>query len=115
MKRIITAFVLILALLLSACSGFSDGKEEARLDALSLQNAGVGSRIVGDLCAALRDEGFSAVRLGRAKGNPQPERFWRKNGFRETGVEYDAGGYTVIVLQRDLRPDGAAAGPSFSE
>ena len=68
----------------------------------SLQGQGRGSALVTELCAALRELGFRAVRLGWAKGNPQAEHFWKKNGFRETGVSYDAGSCTVTVAQREL-------------
>ncbi len=68
----------------------------------SVQNSGVGSRIIEGLCAALSRAGVARLRLGWAKGNPQAEHFWHKNGFRETGVAYDADRYTVIVAQRRL-------------
>ena len=67
-----------------------------------LQGRGLGSSIIGELCACLPRFGISAVRLGWAKGNPQSEHFWHKNGFAETGATYDTGGYTVVVAQREL-------------
>ena len=67
-----------------------------------LQGQGRGSALVSELCAALAELGFRAVRLGWVKTNPQAEHFWRKNGFREIGVSYDAGEYTVVVAQREL-------------
>lgn len=76
---------------------------------VSVQGHGEGSAIIAELCAHLSEVGFAFVRLGWAKGNPQSSHFWRKNGFAETGVTYDAGGYTVIVAQKPLslvlRPD----------
>lgn len=68
----------------------------------SVHNTGIGSQIICDLCAALRDGGLTGVRLGWVKGNPQARHFWRKNSFTETGAAYDTGNYTVIVAQRDL-------------
>lgn len=68
----------------------------------ALQKKGVGTAIVGELLSALKKRGFCAVRLGWAKGNPQSEHFWKKNGFCETGVTYDAGDYTVVVAQREI-------------
>ena len=50
----------------------------------------------------MKDRGFSSVRLGRVKGNPQSKRFWEKNGFAPTGVETDGGGYTIVVMRREL-------------
>lgn len=67
-----------------------------------LQGTGVGTAMMQELFAALHGDGFCAVRLGWAKGNPQSEHFWKKNGFRETGVTYDAGAYTVVVAQREI-------------
>ena len=69
----------------------------------SVQNAGVGSGIVEELCAALARGGVRRVRLGWVRGNPQAERFWHRNGFAETGVTYGTDGYTVVVAQRELR------------
>lgn len=68
----------------------------------SLQGAGAGTAVVRELAAALRRQGFRSIRLGWAKGNPQSEHFWKKNGFRETGVTYDTGAYTVVVAQREI-------------
>ena len=68
----------------------------------TMQGAGVGSKIVDEICEYLSRNGFSSVRLGWAKGNPQAEQFWRKNGFRETGVTYIGDDYTVIIAQRDI-------------
>lgn len=71
------------------------------LDA-ALQGQGRGTALVTELCAALQEMGFRSVRLGWAKGNPQAERFWKKNGFVETGFSYATGEYTVVVAQREL-------------
>lgn len=72
------------------------------MTAASVQNAGVGSSIIDELCCYLARAGFSNVRLGWVKGNPQAEHFWRKNGFEETGDTYDTGAYTVVVAKRNL-------------
>lgn len=68
----------------------------------SVQKAGIGSGIIRDLCAGLRDMGLTGIRLGWVKENPQAEHFWRKNGFLKTGVTYDTDNYTVVVAQRIL-------------
>ncbi len=72
------------------------------MTAASVQNTGIGSGIIDDLCCYLTDIGFSSVRLGWAKGNPQSEHFWHKNNFTETGITYDTDNYTVVVAQRVL-------------
>ena len=69
---------------------------------ITVQGRGVGSEIIRELCLYLKSVGLDAVRLGWVRGNPQAEHFWHKNGFTETGVTYDTGGYTVIVAQRIL-------------
>lgn len=69
---------------------------------VSVQNSGVGSGIIDELSSYLKKTGFSSIRLGWVKGNPQAEHFWKKNGFAETGVTYDTDGYTVVVAQRIL-------------
>ncbi len=45
------------------------------------QGRGIGSGILGEVCGCLRAAGFSRVRLGVDKGNPQSFSFWTKNGF----------------------------------
>ena len=69
---------------------------------LSVQNSGIGSKIINDLCLYLKTLALSEVRLGWVKGNPQAEHFWHKNSFKETGLTYDTDLYTVIVGHRVL-------------
>ena len=66
------------------------------------QGKGLGSKIVSECFDELGRAGYEYVRLGFAKGNPQSEAFWRKNGFLPTGVEYDGGGYKVVVMERKI-------------
>ena len=67
---------------------------------VSLQKQGIGTEIIHELRASLKRQGFTQIRLGWVKGNPQAEHFWKKNGFSETGITYDTGGYTVVVASR---------------
>ena len=69
---------------------------------ISVQNAGIGSGIISELCSYLPKAGYTSIRLGWVKGNPQAEHFWHKNGFTETEVTYDTDRYTVVVASRDL-------------
>ena len=69
---------------------------------IGVQNKGIGSSIIEELCAALSQFGISNIRLGWVKGNPQAEGFWHKNGFIETGATYDTDNYTVVVARRSL-------------
>ena len=69
---------------------------------ISIQNRGIGSSIIGEICRMLKEGGYREMRLGWAKGNPQSSHFWQKNGFRETGDSYETDGYTVLIARRDL-------------
>lgn len=66
------------------------------------QGAGIGSAIVKDILDCLKKEGFSYVRLGYIKGNPESEGFWKKNGFLPAGVESKTDDYTIVVMKRRL-------------
>ena len=46
------------------------------------QNKGIGSGIIKDVCACLKQLGYKKVRIGVDKENPQSNSFWSKNGFR---------------------------------
>ena len=70
--------------------------------AVPYQKQGIGSAIVSELCRALKDQGFREVRLCRVIGNPQPEAFWHKNGFTETGIINETENYTTAVMSRLL-------------
>lgn len=66
-----------------------------------LQGQGTGTSIVRDVLAALRALGYTAVRLGIDKENPQSNHFWRKNGFtvlREAAQERGI----VLLAERRL-------------
>lgn len=62
---------------------------------------GLGTALLQEILAALQAEGFTVVRLGYQKSNPQSGAFWTKNGFvkqKELAHEYGA----MIVAQRSL-------------
>ena len=66
-----------------------------------LQGQGTGTAIVRDALAALCALGYTAVRLGIDKENPQSNHFWRKNGFtvlREAAQERGI----VLLAERRL-------------
>lgn len=66
------------------------------------QGKGVGATIITEVCQYIKKTGFSFVKLGYVKGNPQSEAFWIKNQFEKTGVEVQAEGYVIVVMQRCL-------------
>ncbi len=68
----------------------------------SEQGRGIGSGIIGECARYFKSAGFRYIRLGFAKGDPQSEAFWRKNGFEPVGIEADNGTYTVVVMRRVL-------------
>ena len=59
-----------------------------------------GTMIVRDVLAALCALGYTAVRLGIDKENPQSNHFWRKNGF---AVLREAAQERGIVLLAERR------------
>ena len=69
---------------------------------VSVQNKGIGSGIIDELCMYLKKIDLAEIRLGWVKGNPQAEFFWKKNKFVETGITYDTDDYTIIVAHRKL-------------
>ncbi len=68
---------------------------------LSVQSQGIGSSIIGDLCKYLEESGCRSVRLAWVKGNPQAERFWRKNGFIPVmEAKSDTAGNVIVAERR---------------
>lgn len=68
----------------------------------NLQGKGIGTELVKECERRLSEEGYSYIRLGFAKGNPQSEAFWLKNGFQRTGIEDVQERYTVVVMEKDI-------------
>ena len=66
-----------------------------------LQGRGLGSAIVQELLDRLKSVGFSCVRLGIDKGNPQSTHFWIKNGFRVIREVQQAEG-SILLAERRL-------------
>ncbi len=58
----------------------------------AMQGRGVGSQIIADVRAAMKAAGYDYLSLG----------FWKNQGFRETGEQQAADGYTVIGLAKDI-------------
>ena len=68
----------------------------------SEQGKGVGSALIGECFRFIQKQGYLSIRLAFAKGNPQSEAFWMKNGFEKTGLELDFGNYTAVVMEKEL-------------
>ena len=71
----------------------------------AVQGKGLGTALMQEVYCYLQQCGFEFVRLGFAKGNPQSEHFWLKNGFERTGVEVQNEGYVVVVLEKEMNSD----------
>lgn len=69
---------------------------------LHLHLNGIGTSIITEVCLYLKKIGFTYVRLGYIKGNPQSEAFWIKNHFIKTGDEVQTDDYAIVVMQRTL-------------
>lgn len=67
-----------------------------------LQGKGLGTKIITAACDYFKTSGYSTVCLGYAKGNPQSENFWLKNGFAKTGKETQCEGYVAVGMERIL-------------
>lgn len=70
---------------------------------VSVQGQCIGSSIISELSRFVSDSGFYKIQLGWVKGNPQPEHFWHKNGFCETGKTHDMDDFTVVEAQRRVK------------
>lgn len=68
----------------------------------STQGQGLGSSIIGELAARLRELGYDSIRLGWVNGNPQSEHFWRKNGFVPILTTRNNGPYEVVIAEKRL-------------
>lgn len=66
------------------------------------QGKEIGSQIVSDVFAYLKDKGVKYVRLGCIDENQQGEAFWLKNGFLPTGDVTETEAYRVVVMRREL-------------
>ena len=73
------------------------------MTAVRVQNRGVGSEIVKELCAFFKGAGFNSVRLGYVKDNPQSRAFWLKNGFVPTGEVFEKSDCTIAAAVRRLK------------
>ena len=67
----------------------------------ALQGKQLGSTIIQDVCAYLKQIGKTAIRLGIAKDNPQANHFWKKNGFTVI-KEVEREGWIVLVAEKRL-------------
>lgn len=67
----------------------------------ALQGKGLGTGIVRDVCAYLKQIGKASVRLAMAEDNPQARHFWKKNGFLIVD-KAPMDGWTALVAEKTL-------------
>lgn len=68
---------------------------------MDFQRKGIGSLIVSEAFAYLKNKGFAVVGLGIDKDNPQSNHFWKKNGFsviKECPQEEDV----ILLAEKSL-------------
>ena len=53
------------------------------------QGAGIGSRIISDICAALQAQGYNSVSVVIHSRNTDAAAFWESNGFTESEIIYE--------------------------
>lgn len=70
---------------------------------VSMQNKGLGTEIIRDLCKYLAAEEYQSVRLAWVKGNPQAEHFWLKNNFTPIMETKSNVADKVILAEKLLR------------
>ena len=68
----------------------------------AMQGRGVGSQIIADVRASMKAAGYDYLSLGCSSNNEEALAFWKNQGFRETGEQQAADGYTVIGLAKDI-------------
>lgn len=66
------------------------------------QGKGIGSKIIDEVVRYLKKLGYTNIRLGIDKDNPQSSHFWTKNKFIKTLEEVKQGIYTYYPMERKL-------------
>lgn len=67
-----------------------------------LQGKGIGTAIIQKLCDYCKAQGYERIKLAWVKGNPQSERFWKKNNFIPIGECSSTAAEHVIAAERKL-------------
>ncbi len=67
-----------------------------------MQGRGIGSGIFADVRAAMKAAGYDYIALAVTEANEEAVKFWKSQGFRETGERTEQNGYTVLKLERSI-------------
>jgi len=68
----------------------------------AIQQKGIGTTIINDICHYLKLEHYTKVQLAWVKGNPQSEHFWTKNQFVGIKETFSTASDYVILAERTL-------------
>ena len=66
----------------------------------SIQNRGIGSKIINELICQLQEDGYQYVQLAWIKGNLQSERFWIKNLFQPIKERKSGSVNSIVILAK---------------
>ena len=67
-----------------------------------MQGRGIGSGIFADVRAAMKAAGYDYIALGVIESNEEAVKFWKAQGFEETGDRMEQNGYAVLKLERSI-------------
>lgn len=70
---------------------------------VTIQNKGIGTQIIKDVCEYLQNKGYISINLAWVKGNPQAKHFWLKNKFIPIKETTSNDGHQVILAKRYLK------------
>ena len=67
-----------------------------------MQGRGIGSGIFADVRAAMKAAGYDYLALGVIESNEEAVKFWKAQGFEETGDRMEQNGYYVLKMARSI-------------
>ena len=67
-----------------------------------MQGRGIGSGIFAAVRAAMKAAGYDYIALAVTEANEEAVKFWKSQGFKETGERTEQNGYTVLKLERSI-------------
>lgn len=77
------------------------------------QGNGVGTEIIREALACFKRMGFIYAKLGYISDNTPARRFWKKNGFKETGETVKTKNYNIIPAVCELEKSLTAIQSGF--
>ena len=69
---------------------------------INSQGKGIGTNIISEVIEYLKSLGYTNIRLGVDKDNPQSNNFWIKNQFIKVDKEVKQGIYTYWPMERKI-------------